>query len=301
MRSTIDREKLPGQLMSTPRTHLFALPFTASVFAALLASCDQPKPFCIVSPQPFAVKLIEKGREGACDDFGPASFNADPEVGLAPYYARDGKGQPDYERGSVAIQTTELGSLSRTAASYDVSNSASAGSLYSMGDFVSPTPDGDDVCSAPSLSTTHLVLDEVPAIEDDPATEDDESFPGQPAQDITLEWSDVKIVVSAALFGTQMQADLTDTRVAPDGATCTIKYRALGLTPAVPCFKSDEDGNPLMKDDTHYETDPALCDPEANPDEGRYAGSGISPLSAIECDDVTGFCLLTGETVPAYN
>lgn len=273
----------------------------AGAYALTASSCDQPRPFCIVTPAPFAVKLIEQDRQGDCADFGPESFNADPEVGLAPYYARDAKGQPDYRMGSVAIQTLELGSLSRTAKGFDVTNSASDASLYSMGDFASSEPDDNEICSVPDLSTTHLKLDALPPVEDDPATEDDdESFPGQPAQDVTLEWSNLKVVVSAAIFGTQMQADLSDTRTNEAGATCTIKYRAVGLSPAIECKKLDADGSPLVKDDGTYETDETLCDPEADPAAGRFLGSGISPLAATECDAVTGFCVLRGDSIPAY-
>jgi hypothetical protein len=267
--------------------------------AAAAASCDQPKPFCIVTPAPFAVRLKEISHTGNCDEMGPAGFNADPQVGIAPYYEQDKKGQPDYRRGAIAIQTTELGNLFATAQGMKVKNTGTE--IYSIGDFAESQPDADSICRVPTLSKTHLKLAELAEIPDDPATADeDESFRGQPAQDITLEWSDIKIVVSAALFGTQMQAELTDTRVGEDGQTCTYKYRAVGLSPAVPCFKADDEGAPLMKDDGTYETNPDLCDPEADPENGRFSGSGISPLSDTECDAVTGFCLLRGDTVPAY-
>lgn len=302
MRPTAESRRLLAKL-APARARALTLILAGGGLTAVAAavSCDQPKPFCIVTPAPFAVRLKEISKTGDCDGFGPAGFNQDAEVGIAPYYQRDDKGQPDYRRGSIAIQTVELGTLLATAKGFDVKNSASGGQIYSMGDFSESQPDENEICSVPTLSETRLVLDEIAAVPDDPATEDeDESFPGQPAQDITLEWSNIKIVVSAALFGTQLQADLTDTRVGDDGATCTYKYRAVGLSPAVHCYKSDDEGNPIMKDDGTYETDEDLCDPEANPEDGRFSGSGISPLSDTECDAVTGFCLLRGDTVPAY-
>jgi hypothetical protein len=44
---------------------------------------------------------------------------------------------------------------------------------------------------------------------------------------------------------------------------------------------------------------PELCDPEADPDNGRPTGSGISPSANYECDPVTAFCVIAGDTVPA--
>jgi hypothetical protein len=298
MRPTADSQTLLAKLARARGRTLTWILIGGGVGAAAAAvSCDQPKPFCIVTPAPFAVRLDEVSRDGDCDDLGPASFNADAVVGIAPYYLRDEKGQPDYHRGSIAMRTSEVGTLVDTAAGYDVE---STGQLYSMGDFRDELPDDDELCHVPTLSATRLELPEVPAVEDDPATEeDDETFPGQPAQDITLEWSNVKIVVSAALFGSQVEADLTDTRVTAAG-TCTIRYKALGLSPAVHCFKSDAEGNPVMKDDGTYDIDPDLCNSEADPAAGRFSGSGISPLSDTECDAVTGYCLLRGDSVPDY-
>lgn len=302
MRPTVDSQTLLARLARARGRTLSLILIGGGVAAASAAvSCDQPKPFCIVSPAPFAVRLDEVSREGDCDDFGPDGFNADAVVGIAPFYQRDGKGQPDYKRGSIAMRTSEIGVLVGTAEAFGVENSASGGQLYSMGDFADEQPDDNDICSVPELSPTRLVLEAIPAVPDDPATADeDESFPGLPAQDITLEWSNVKIVVSAALFGSQMEADLTDTRVAENGDTCTIRYHALGVSPAVPCFVTDEEGNPSVKDDGTYEIDPDLCNSEADPEAGRFTGSGISPLSNTQCDAVTGYCLLRGDSVPAY-
>ena len=302
MRPTADSHTLLAKLTrARGRTLTWILLGGGVASASAAVSCDQPKPFCIVTPAPFAVRLDEVSREGDCDDFGPDSFNADAVVGIAPYFERDDKGQPDYKRGSIAMRTSEVGTLAITAKRYMVENSASSGQLYSMGEFAEPVPDDEGICRVPTLSETRLILEAAAAVPDDPATADeDESFPGQPAQDITLAWSNVKIVVSAALFGSQMEADLTDTRVAANGDTCTIRYHALGLSPAVHCFKSDEEGNPVMKDDGTYDVDPELCNPEADPEAGRFTGSGISPLSNTQCDEVTGYCLLSGDSVPAY-
>lgn len=280
----------------------------AVLLAATLGLCtqciDQPAPQCITSTQPFAVRLTELERRestpGSCDDFGVDSFDADPEVGVSPYYARDAKGQPDYDRGSIAIQTTEVGDLVFTADAFGVENMASDGARYSFGAFSAKSPDDAGYCYVPELSPTHVVLPELPPVPDDPDTEEDDSFPGQPAVDLRLEWSKFRTYVSAASYGTQFDAELRDTRTTPDGATCTIVYRAVGLSPAVPCMAFDPDtGEPIVDDAGAYVLDPSACDPLADPAHDRPTGSGIAPGTRYVCDPATAFCLLDATSVPA--
>jgi hypothetical protein len=58
-------------------------------------------------------------------------------------------------------------------------------------------------------------------------------------------------------------------------------------------------GAPLFNDDGSPVLAPELCEPEANPAEGRPLGSGISPSARFACDPVTAFCLVEGDTIPA--
>jgi hypothetical protein len=270
---------------------------SALVAVAALTACDQPDPGCISTTNGFAVKLLTVGDPvesvaGACMGFGPDSFNALPEIGISPYYARGSDGQPDYDRGSVAIQTAELGTYFYTARDFEVGNAAADGQIYSLGAFSGSKPDGDNFCHVPELSPARLVLPALDAIMDDPATEDaDESFPGQPTVDVTLEWSDVRVYVTPDTYGTQADANLVDTRVNANGDTCTYTYRALALAPAVSCASTDEAGNPTL--------DPSLCEPEADLAAGRPLGSGISPSARWECDPITAFCVIQGDTIPA--
>jgi hypothetical protein len=270
-----------------------------------LGSCgEQAKPNCIATTNPFAVKLIELERSestpGACTTFGPASFNALPEMGLSPYYAQGSDGQPDYERGSLAVQSAELGSLVYAALDRGVDNMAPEPRLYSFGAFNGTEPDDDNICTVPTLSPTHVVLPEIPAVPDDPATMDvDESLPAAAAVDVTLAWSNVRVYVSADVFGTQMDGDLVDTRVTPTGDSCTITYKALGLAPAVACGVANEDGSPATNPDGSLQLDPSLCEPEADPAAGRPIGSGIGPSARFECNPDTAFCMIEGDTFPA--
>ena len=278
---------------------------------AALGGCDQPKPNCTTAQTSFVMKLLEdKSKPAAQEESIPGacaaanatleSFYADPHVGLSPYYVRDKKGQPDYTKGSVAIRTAELANLVDHAESNDVAASSST-VLSSIGDFSTKEPNGDDLCIAPTLSETRVVTAEVPAVPDDPKTEDeDESAPVQPAVDATLTWSDLKIYVTPDSYGTQVEALLKDVRVAPGGAgTCTRYFRGLGLSPAVDCRKLDDHDKPIQNPDGTFEIDPTLCDPEPNPALGRFAGSGIGPSARTVCDPVIGYCVLEGETFPA--
>jgi len=273
----------------------------SGVLASGLSNCaDQPKPYCLASPYGFAVKLIEKTRVGACDGFGPEGFNADPEVGLSPYYQPGKNGESDYAKGSLAIQTAEVGALFFTAQEAGVASSATDGKVYSLGNFAGETPDDDGFCAVPTLSKTHIVLEALPDTPDDPETPDeDESAPGQPAQDITLEWTNVRVYVTPANYGTQFEADLTDTRISPSGDECTITYHALGLSPVVQCNAFDDEGNPIINDDGSYQLDISACDPIADVAAGRPTGSGITVNTDYTCDPVTAFCAVAGETLPA--
>jgi hypothetical protein len=135
---------------------------------------------------------------------------------------------------------------------------------------------------------------------DHPATaEGDESFPGQAAVDVTLEWSNVRVYVTAAVFGTQLEAQLIDTRRTPEGGTCSISYRALGLAPAVSCALFDDLGAPLTNPDGSPQLDPALCSADADPAARRSVGSGLSPSARFECNPTTGFCMIEGDSIPA--
>jgi hypothetical protein len=272
--------------------------------AASLAACtDQPKTNCLTSTAAFAMKLIEKpgtrqeSPAGACTGFGPAAFNADPEVGFISYYARDSKGQPDYAKGSLAVQTTEIGTFYFTAkdAGLDVSGS----SVYSLGPYSVTEPDANNLCPVPTLSPTHVVLAEIPAVPDDPATAEDESAPGQPAIDATLVWSNFKVYVTAASYGTQVQGDLVDTRRTATGGTCTISYSTVALAPAVSCRQTDDMGNPIMNTDGTYAVDPTLCSPNPDPAAGRFTGSGISLNTDYVCAPESGFCVVNGDMIPA--
>lgn len=264
---------------------------------------DQPRPHCIATTLPFALKLVRgdvvESTPGACDPFFD-TFVVEPRIGLWPYYQSGSDGQPDYDRGSLAIQTADLGSLVYTAQDFGLDNTAPDGQLYSYGDFESSEPDDENFCRVPELSPTHVLLPELMPVPDDPATPDvDESFPGQSPVNSTIVWSNLRVYVTAATFGTQLDATFTDTRVAPTGESCAISYSALGLAPAVRCAATDADGNEIVNADGTFAVDEELCNPQPNLAAGRPTGSGIAPNVSYECDPLTAYCLVTGDRVPA--
>lgn len=274
--------------------------FGAAMIGALVQACgDEPKPACMsLSTLSYATKLIETTRSGSCDDYSVDGFNADPEIGVSSYFVRNGKGEPDYHTGSIAVQTAEIGGLLSTAQSYGGDNKVSE-KIYSLGKFSSGEPDDQNFCPAPSLSSAHLVLDAIPAMADDPATEDKDPFPGQPAVDMTLQWTDFKVYLTPASVGSQVGGHLKDTRKAPDGSSCTVEYDALGLAPAVSCSKKDENGDPVMTDDGKMIVDEDLCNPDADPAAGRFTGSGLAVDVAYECDPKLFYCLVKGTKIPS--
>jgi hypothetical protein len=273
---------------------------SAALAGTLAQACaDEPKPSCMtLSTLSYATKLIETHRDGSCDDYSIDGFNADPELGVSSYFERNAKGEPNYHLGSVAVQSAELGTLLSTAQSYGGDNKVSD-NIYSLGKFSAGQPDEQNFCPAPSLSSAHLVLDAIPAMPDDPSTEAKDPFPGQPALDITLEWSDFKVYLTPASVGSQVGGHLKDTRKAPDGSSCTVEYDALGLAPAIPCKKLDDKGDPVLTSDGKFMTDEELCNPDADPAAGRFTGSGLAVDVAYECDPKLFFCVVKGTKIPS--
>lgn len=97
-----------------------------------------------------------------------------------------------------------------------------------------------------------------------PEPEPEGPFEGQPAIDIKVEWSNVKVYVTAQSPGTQFVGDMTYTEDI-DGVTCTAKYRVLGIWPYVECgvYEYDECGNLISAtpDDSLCHLDPATAPP----------------------------------------
>ncbi|MGK3966075.1 hypothetical protein WMF38_18070 [Sorangium sp. So ce118] len=237
----------------------------------LVASCEQRRVTCTAAHGAFAAKYTlkpgSKQGEGACDTLKGEI------IGLEKYNPRQAENpqRPDLTKAHLAIRTS---GIAFTAVGAQVEPAAVA--LDSIGEFASVDPDEYDVCNVPSFTEAKLSL---PAYEEPPPADAPEDTPPTQHQavEISYEWSNLRIYVTAAYPGTQIVGDLTYTE---NG--CSASYSVVGLYPAVECLR---DGAP----------DPGLCDPRADPASGRAFGSGINPDFAdrLTCDAETGLCVLT--------
>src|SRR5262249_45001977 len=147
----------------------------------------------------------------------------------------------------------------------------------SLGDFVSTTPDENDVCSVPTLSAAEQNLpmfmtppDPPTCMYQDPATmmwkEVTRPMDDHPATDIKYEWSNIRLYVTAAYPGTQMVGNLTYTDVTN---SCSASYSVIGLWPQISCaqeeVEKDMNDKPLCATadgrvlKTTRTLDPTLC------------------------------------------
>lgn len=240
-----------------------------------LSGCEQQGASCATAHGAFAVKLTLKSGEGVCAESPGGVY------GLATYNYPTSDGRPDFDRSSMAIQAEEFGVL---VASYEERTGETPdpeGKMYAKGDFAAAEPDGNEVCQVPTLAAASKdfpALEAIPAVPDDPATEEDESapeVPAEPAMSIAYEWSNLKFLVSEANQGTRFTGTL---KYSVDD--CEAEYDAVGLYPAVFC--GDEEGNPVD----------GLCSAEPITDLGMVVGSGISPDFVTKCDPVLLLCVL---------
>jgi len=230
---------------------------------AVASGCQQPIPNCGSAHGYFAAEFTLEGGDPA----SPCGALPGDVLGLNTYYEDKGM-RPNLEAGSVAVRSTYLDTLVFRLTDYGEPDFSRDPGVQSLGDFARPKPDGEDFCEVPELSRTELSLPEAPAIEDDPETPDaDESVPAQPATTVAMEWSNVRILVTADAQGTQMTADL---HFEQDG--CEADYSVVGVYPAVPCAADDE------------------CTAD---------GNGINPDFAVECNEAFGYCVLA-EAPPSY-
>jgi hypothetical protein len=234
-----------------------------------LVACEQPRIKCLAGHGGFAATytLIPGSKQGA----GDCDMLLGEVIGIEKYNPASSEDptKQDLSRATLAIQSTALGTLARTAAEAGFVDEDSR--VFSLGEFETVDPDENDVCYVPALSRAEQNIPDL--------------SPELPQTDMSYEWSNVRILVTAAYPGTQMAADL---RYTENG--CSASYRVTGLWPAVSCEALDADGNGTGQPDA------TLCDPKANPEAGRATGSGINPDLApnVVCDANLLLCVLKG-------
>jgi hypothetical protein len=225
---------------------------------SLSCQAEQPRVQCTASRSTFAAryKLVEG--TGRCaeligDLLGVQAYVPDPL-------------NPGDRLGSVAIKSEFVASkevLGRNAVPQILDPDPDHRS-YALGRFTSVYPDANDHCHIPELSPAAYQRGAVPT----------NRLPDPPIH-VTHQWKNVKFLVTPALTGVMMEADLTYT-LGPTtpGATeneCSAVYKVVALSPAASC------------DDGKLNPSQALCSPERDPNDPRSGGSGISPEFATEC------------------
>ena len=249
--------------------HSFSSWFPLALFGTLASCGSQPKVHCTISRASFAVRYTLQSGSDPCSQLTGEALGAQAYV--PNFYSTPGDG----DNGAIAIQAVEMGTLlaNGEAATPPVSDADTTHTLYGFGKFAALTPDDQQICSVPTLTQANLNLAEVPAQPGDAdagvaATED------QPATQISYQWSNVRIRVSAAQTGLEWTGDLTYRR---DG--CTANFHAAAVSPAVSCAAPDGTA------------DPTLCNSQPDANAGRYTGSGINPDLAVLCEPTALLCV----------
>jgi len=232
-------------------------------------------------------------------------------IGMETYHPAIDVGdekQPDFSKGTLAIQSDTLGNTPGWLNPDHVDPNAD-NKLYSIGDWTSQSPDATDFCSVPTFTgqaTQKLAkVDALPP--EDPMDPMDLGTPCQPGVDITYEWKNVQVYVTAAAQGTQFTADLTYTQVdhtvddpafgmcnATGDQTCQVSYKVRGMWPQVFCGIEVLDPTDPMGMATMLVPDDEHCCPDPSPelDKGRPIGSGINPDFPTKCDPDLLTCVL---------
>jgi hypothetical protein len=223
------------------------------LLSLLAAGCDavQPRTQCKVRPQQYAAKYILKSMTGNCTD----KILTGEALHLG--YFRDAK---DYAEGapSVAILPASVADAVAGAMTHTDKE-------YSIGKFISSTPNSADICTAPELTESAIMTG---------------------MANLGYKWTNFQIVVRPSSHAFHWGADL----VRKDG-DCTANYKATVSSPVVHCGngmspKLDEMGMPVKdpqgnvvmeKDPTKGGPDDSLCN--TDPLEGSLA-----PNLAWVCD-----------------
>jgi hypothetical protein len=217
------------------------------------ASCSQPPTPCTVGPAgayPYAVRYTPLGAPPACATSTGFLIQRGDLVGIDAYF-RPYAGAV----ATVALRADTLGQEVKKYRTRSVADPDPTHQPYALGAFAAVNPDADAMCRVIGLELAEQDLSSTPA-----------GSGALPAESIQYVWSNVAFYVTAADQGTQFSGDVVITL---DG--CSVRYHAVGLWPGVPC------------DDGHGNALPDLCNPCAEPDVGRFTGSGISPDAKVVC------------------
>jgi hypothetical protein len=189
----------------------------AAALIALAPSCsDQPKVRCASARGAFAAKYTLVSGSGDC------SLLKGDTLGLGSYNTSNSDGTPNWDDSSIAIQPYALAALTGGGPP-----PMAGDSNFSLGHITTSVPSSDNFCEVPTLSVAEV---HIPAVTEPSIDGNGMVVCPSPAMDVKYEWSNVRLVVSAAVLGTEFAADLTYTN---NG--CTAQYRVWAVSPAVSC------------------------------------------------------------------
>lgn len=302
-----------------------------AALALLGAGCEQPDNECRAANLPFAARFARVGGDDGCRILGEGYLG--DIVGVQTYNkAQEGDpGAIDLDRSFIAIKAFTLQAVYHNAIAApagvgdpDVDNlepGPETRQLYALGDFTSSEP-ADQFCTVPTFrSRAQYKSAELPpttcgtgggggagggaggdaAGGAGGAGGGCVEVPGLPGLDVTYDWNNFRMIERSDAPGTVWTAEMTyaetQTTDGADPVSCTANYAVIAIAPAVDCSTYDEEGHITG-------SDPNLCLPEAAPEEGRVAGSGLNPklTSLIGCVDagqaVLGFqCALITDSL----
>lgn len=237
-------------------------------------ACDQQKPKCATGRGAFIARYTFVSGADDCQKL------KGEKIGVQTYNPKGERDNPDLDHASIAIQAESLGLLVDNATAGGVKDDDTSHHAYALGSFTTPEPTSD-ICAVPTLAPA---IQNLPEVKEDP----DAEVSAQPATNVVYTWSNVRVYVTPAAYGTQLAADLS---IETDGAACVYKVQA--MYPYVDCSKPSDPSDPksaLVADDT-------ACAPEASPP-AHPTGSGINPDFPTHCDPDLLVCVLNSDGLP---
>jgi hypothetical protein len=247
----------------------------AASLGGALATCstEQPKILCSTAHGGYAVRYTLTSGSGPCAELKGGVMGVQSYVGIGA-----NKNMPQFAKPPVAIKPAEIGDLiDAYKANIDPTKQAANGV------FAEDKPQADNFCPVGIMSSVTLNLPARPPMPDGKGG----MTPDLPAVNVSYELSNVKFYVSASVTGTVMTGDL---KYIKDG--CMATYHIDGVYPNVACERVDTvtgpDGKAMDKHTGQPRED--LCDPCADPANGRATGSMISPDINVTCDKDSLLC-----------
>jgi hypothetical protein len=210
-----------------------------------LGSCDatQPKPQCKTQPSDFAAKYTLVGTpEGMCEGKTPGG-----EILHMQAYAPD----------RLKANDTPTSAIEPASIAEAIDEHMGTGQEYSVGKFSSVLPDANNICKVPKYDQETKIEGDV---------------------NLTYEWSNLQVLVTAESNGIYFGADLVRTE-----DDCTAHYKVSAVYPVLHCGTEEGEHGPA----TAGEPDNGIC----TTGHGEDLDTNLSPDLEYECEAHTLTCV----------